>query len=243
MPGIVGDVFNWVISLVETSGYLGLAVVVGLENVFPPIPSEAILPLAGFLVGQGRMTLVGAVGAATAGSLGGALVLYWIGYALGEKRVRTLIQRYGQWALLDEDDLDQAKGWFDHHGRAAVFLARLAPLARSLISVPAGVAKMPLVPFIIYTTVGSGIWNAVLIAAGWLLGANWGLVERYQGYFGTAFVTLMAATLVWFVARRLMNGRRIGGRDSDGQQAGDRRAPAVRQQGRQRSAAPSSEIA
>ena len=206
MPNFVGDILAWILGLVETLGYVGLAIVVALENVFPPIPSEAILPLAGFLVGQGRMTFIGAVVASTLGSVVGALVLYWLGYALGEDRVRRLIVKHGRWMLLDESDLDRSKGWFDHHGRAAVFLARLAPLARSLISVPAGVAKMPLWTFVIYTTAGSGLWNAALIAAGWALGANWTLVEQYQGYFGTAFLVLMGGAIAWFVIRRLMNG-------------------------------------
>ena len=165
-----------------------------------------ILPLAGFLVGQGRMTLFGAIVASTLGSVGGALLLYWLGYAMGEDRVRDLIKKYGRWMLVDEEDLDRSKGWFDNHGREAVFLARLAPLARSLISVPAGVAKMPLWTFVLYTTAGSGLWNAGLIAAGWALGANWQLVEQYQGYVSTGFMVLMGGAIAWFVVKRLMNG-------------------------------------
>ena len=206
MPGFVGDILNWIVGLVETMGYPGLAIVVALENVFPPIPSEVILPLAGFLVGQGRMTLFGAIVASTLGSVGGALLLYWLGYAMGEDRVRDLIKKYGRWMLVDEEDLDRSKGWFDNHGREAVFLARLAPLARSLISVPAGVAKMPLWTFVLYTTAGSGLWNAGLIAAGWALGANWQLVEQYQGYVSTGFMVLMGGAIAWFVVKRLMNG-------------------------------------
>jgi membrane protein DedA with SNARE-associated domain len=217
---VIGDVLGWVVGLVETMGYIGLAIVVALENVFPPIPSEVILPLAGFLVGQGRMTLVGAIVASTAGSLLGALILYWIGYALGEDRTRALIKKHGRWALLDEEDLDRAKGWFDNHGREAVFLARLAPLARSLISVPAGVAKMPLWTFVLYTTLGSGLWNAGLIAAGWALGANWQLVEKYQGYFSTGFVVLMGLAIAWFVVRRLMHGGTTGARNKERERAG-----------------------
>jgi membrane protein DedA with SNARE-associated domain len=214
----IGDILNWIVSLVETMGYIGLAIVVALENIFPPIPSEVILPLAGFLVGQGRMTLVGAIVASTVGSLAGALALYWLGYALGEDRVRSLIKKYGRWALINEEDLDRSKGWFDNHGREAVFLARLAPLARSLISVPAGVAKMPLWTFVLYTTLGSGLWNAGLIAAGWALGANWQLVEKYQNYFSTGFVALMGLAIAWFVGKRLMNGGPSGSRSKDRKQ-------------------------
>jgi membrane protein DedA with SNARE-associated domain len=206
MPGFVGDILNWIVGLVDTMGYAGLAIVVALENVFPPIPSEVILPLAGFLVGQGRMTLVGAIVASTVGAVVGALILYWFGYALGEDRVRQLIVKYGHWALIDEEDLDRSKNWFVNHGRSAVFIGRLAPLVRSLISIPAGVAKMPVGTFVIFTAAGSGLWNTLLIGAGWALGANWQLVEKYQGYFSTGFVALMGLAVAWFVIRRLMNG-------------------------------------
>jgi membrane protein DedA with SNARE-associated domain len=206
VPSIVGDVLSWVVGLVETLGYPGLAIVVALENVFPPIPSEAVLPLAGYLVSQGRMTLWGAVLAATVGSVAGALVLYWLGYAWGEQRVRGLVRRYGRWLTIDEEDLDRSQEWFEHHGRAAVFIARLAPLTRSLISVPAGVERMPLGPFVLYTALGSGIWNGVLIGAGWLLGANWSLVERYQSIFGTGVVIVLLLAVAWFVGRRLLAG-------------------------------------
>ena len=215
MPSFVGDALNWIVGLVEALGYLGLAIVVALENVFPPIPSEAVLPLAGYLVSQGRMTLWGAILASTVGSVAGAVILYWLGYAWGEQRVRALVKAYGRWLAIGEDDLDRAQQWFERHGRTAVFVARLAPLTRSLISIPAGVARMPLGPFLVYTTLGSGIWNALLIGAGWLLGANWGLVERYQSMLGTAVVVLLVGAVVWFVGRRLLAGDR-----------GPRRSPA-----------------
>ena len=206
MPGFIGDALKWIVGLVETLGYPGLAIVVALENVFPPIPSEAVLPLAGFLVSQGRMTLWGAVLASTVGSVLGALVLYCLGAAWGEERLRSLVQKHGWWLTIDEEDLDRANEWFDRHGRTAVFVARLAPLTRSLISVPAGVKRMPMATFLLYTTLGSGIWNAILIGAGMLLGANWGIVEKYQSYFGLAVVILMVGAVVWFIGRRLLSG-------------------------------------
>jgi membrane protein DedA with SNARE-associated domain len=162
------------------------------------------------------MTLWGAILASTVGSVVGALVLYWIGYAWGERRVRSLVKGYGRWLMIDEDDLDRSQEWFEHHGRMAVFVARLAPLTRSLISIPAGVAKMPLGPFLVYTTLGSGIWNVVLIGAGWLLGANWQLVERYQSLLGTVVVGVLVLAVVWFIGRRLMAGDK-----------GPRRSPAA----------------
>lgn len=207
MPGFIGDALNWVVGLVETLGYAGLAIVVALENVFPPIPSEAVLPLAGYLVHQGRMTLWGAILASTLGSVAGALVLYWLGAAWGEQRVRGLVKKHGWWLTIDEEDLDRANEWFDRHGKAAVFIARLAPLTRSIISIPAGVKRMPMATFLIYTTLGSGIWNALLIGAGMLLGANWTLVEKYQSILGTGVVVLLVGAIVWFVGRRLLTGK------------------------------------
>jgi len=207
MSGIFGDVGTWVVTVIDAFGYVGLALVVALENIFPPIPSELVLPLAGFLAAQGRMTIVGAVVAATVGSLLGALVLYWIGYALGPDRSHALVKKYGRWVMISEDDLDKAQSWFDNHGRSAVFFGRLAPLVRSLISLPAGVARMSIVPFVIYTTLGSGLWNGVLIGGGWLLGDNWELVSGYQKYFGYAVVAILVGLILWLFGKRLLHGR------------------------------------
>jgi membrane protein DedA with SNARE-associated domain len=203
VTGFIGDALSWVVGLVETLGYPGLAIVVALESVFPPIPSEVVLPLAGYLVSQGRMTLWGAILASTVGSVAGALVLYWLGAAWGEERVRRLVKKHGRWLTIDEKDLDRAQEWFEHHGRAAVFIARLVPFTRSIISIPAGVAKMPVAPFLLYTTLGSGLWNAVLIGAGWLLGSNWTLVEQYQSLLGTSVLGAIVLAVAWFIGRRL----------------------------------------
>ena len=211
MSRLFGDLITWVVDLVDRLGYVGLAIVVAIENIFPPIPSEAILPLAGFLAAQGRMTLVGAIVASTIGSVVGALVLYAVGYGFGERRVRVLVRQYGRWALISEDDLDKAQAWFDRYGRTAVLVGRLAPLVRSLISIPAGVARMPLLPFVVYTTIGSGFWNVLLIGGGWILGENWELITTYQGYFSYVFVAALGAVALWFVAKRFL-GRSRGSR-------------------------------
>lgn len=203
MLDLLGDTLSWVTYVIETLGYVGVAVVLALESVFPPIPSEAVLPLTGFLVSQGRMSFVGALIASTIGAVAGALILYWMGYVLGEDRIRALIKRYGRWMLLTEEDLDRSQAWFDRHGRIAVLIGRLAPLVRSLVSIPAGVTRMPLLTFTLYTTIGSALWNAVLIGAGWGLGASWQHVQQYQQYFGYAVLAAIVLAIGWFVWRRL----------------------------------------
>ena len=212
MSDLLGNAVARVVNLIDALGYVGLAIVVALENVFPPIPSEVILPLAGYLAAQGRMTFVGAVVASTVGSVAGALILYAVGYALGERRIRGLVRRHGRWAMVDEEDLDKAQAWFDRHGRTAVLIGRLAPLVRSLISIPAGVARMPLLSFVAYTTLGSGIWNALLIAAGWFLGDNWEVVSGYQKTFGDVVVAALCVGVVWFLGKRFVGKRRLAGK-------------------------------
>ena len=134
----------WVTGVIEALGYPGLTALVALENVFPPIPSELILPLAGFLTGQGRFSFIWVLVATTLGSLIGALVLYGIGAAVGQRRVRHLVERYGHWALLTQDDLAKAENWFHRYGSLAVFTGRLVPVVRSLVSIPAGYSRMRL---------------------------------------------------------------------------------------------------
>lgn len=197
---------SWALDLVERLGYAGVAFAVALENVFPPIPSEAILPMAGFLVGQGRFTFPAVVLAATIGSVVGALILYALGYYFGEAKLRYLFRRFGKFALLDEQDLDKAKEWFERHGSRAVLICRLVPIVRSLISVPAGLVKMSLGTFIIYTAIGSGIWNTLLISGGWILGNEWESVEGYISYIeyaAIAAIIAIVATYVWKRRNRL----------------------------------------
>lgn len=202
IPGLSG-IASWVTDVVEELGYIGLLLMIALENVFPPIPSELVLPLAGFLTGQGRMWFPGAVLAATAGSLLGALILYYAGYYFGEHRVRALVRRFGKWAMVSESDIDKADDWFDRHDRAAVFTGRLFPVVRSLISIPAGIRHMPLGKFLVYTTAGSAIWNTVLIGFGWILGDNWNVVEEYVGYLQYVVVLAILAGVAWFVYMKL----------------------------------------
>ncbi|XTZ13158.1 VTT domain-containing protein [Micromonospora echinospora] len=201
--GLVG----FVTDLVERLGGPGAGLAVALENLFPPIPSEVILPLAGFVAAQGRMSLLGAIFWTTLGSLLGALALYRIGAVLGRDRIRAIAARL---PLVKLSDVDRTEAWFLRHGVKAVFFGRMIPIFRSLISVPAGVERMPLGTFALYTTLGSLIWNSAFVLAGYLLGDNWHLVEGYAGVLQKLVIVGCAVAVCWFVGSRLVRARRGG---------------------------------
>lgn len=201
---IFGDLTSWVTDVVERLGYLGVAFLVALENVFPPIPSEIILPLAGFLTGEGKFNFFLMVLAATCGAVIGALILYYVAAWFGEHRIRALTRRYGKWFQITEKDLDRADEWFDKYGHYAVLLGRCAPIIRSIVSLPAGLRRMPLVPFITYTAAGATVWNVVLIGAGYLLGNNWDDVEQYVGYFQYVVIAAIVIAAGWFFFSRVV---------------------------------------
>lgn len=197
--GVIGAITGWLVGIMSTAGALGTGVAVFLENLFPPIPSEVILPLAGFSVAQGRMTLAEAIIGATIGSVAGALVLYGVARWIGAERLRRLFDRM---PFFHADDIDKANRWFERYGSVAVLIGRVIPIVRSLVSIPAGVARLGLIRFIVFTTLGSAVWNTILVMAGYLLGANWctilGYVDRYQLVVGLMIVALL---LCWFIAR------------------------------------------
>lgn len=198
---------DWVTSVVESLGYWGVAGLVALENLFPPIPSEVILPLAGFVSVEGEASVVGMVIAATVGSMVGAYALYGIAAAIGPMRLRGLVARYGRWLGLDEGDLDNSEQWFDRRASTAVLVCRCIPLMRSLISLPAGLRRMPLVPFTLYTLVGSLIWNVLLIGAGYLLGEQWHKVEQPLEFLQKVVLVAIGVGVAWFVWRRIVRPR------------------------------------
>ena len=185
---LLNNTAQWVLDVVSSLGYVGLALLLLAENLFPPIPSEVVLPLAGFLVGRGDLNLWGALVAATTGSVLGAVVLYGLGRWGG----RRLVLRYGSWLRVDEESLDRAEGWFRKYGDALVLFARIVPIARSIVSIPAGTAKMSLVRFVVLTCVGSAVWNALLIGAGMALGANWSVVQGWIGSYSEMVLILAA---------------------------------------------------
>jgi membrane protein DedA with SNARE-associated domain len=200
---VFDSIAEWVTRVIEALGYPGLTILVALENIFPPIPSEVILPLAGFLTGQGRFSFALVLVATTLGSLLGALLLYGIGAAFGQHRIRKLVEQYGHWALLTPDDLTKAEQWFDRYGTIAVFSGRLVPIVRSLVSIPAGFRRMPLGQFLLLTGAGSALWNGTLVAFGWALGENWHSIERYVGWLQYLVLAVVAFLVVRFIWLRL----------------------------------------
>ena len=203
-PATDGPV-GWVTGLVERLGGPGAGLAVALENLFPPIPSEVILPLAGFTASQGRMSLLSAIGWTTLGSVLGALALYYVGAALGRDRMRALAARL---PLVKLADVDRTEAWFLRHGVKAVFFGWMIPIFRSLISIPAGIERMPVPVFLLYTTLGSLLWNTTFVLAGYLLGENWHLVETYVGTIQNVVIVAAAAAVAWFVLSRVRRARR-----------------------------------
>jgi membrane protein DedA with SNARE-associated domain len=192
--------FDWITGWLEGGGYIGVFALMLVENVFPPIPSELVMPLAGYLAAQGTLSVAGVVVAGTLGSVAGALLWYWVGLRIGVERLRRLARRHGHWLTLDEDVVDRASTWFARHGWAAVFFGRMVPAVRTLISVPAGVAGTRLAPFLAVTTAGSAVWVGLLTAAGYLLEGQFRRVEAWLNPVSNAIV---AGIVLWYVYRVL----------------------------------------
>ncbi|WP_144710044.1 DedA family protein [Curtobacterium pusillum] len=200
----MGGLSGLVLRLIDALGEWGVALMLFVETVFPPIPSEVILPLAGFLAGAGRMNLVLVLVLATLGSYLGGLVLYWLGAVIGfERTVRWL----GKLPLVDEDDFRTAADWFHRHGRSAVFFGRFVPIVRSLISLPAGADRMHLATFSVFTIIASGIWNSALVLLGAAFGSQYERVEQYTEWIDRVLYVAIAAVAVTFVVRRIRRGR------------------------------------
>jgi membrane protein DedA with SNARE-associated domain len=194
---------SWVTALLTSTGYVGLVFLMFLENVFPPIPSELIVPLAGYMTRKGELAFAGIVAAATLGSLLGALPLYYLGRKLGFDRTCELARRRGRWLTISERDVGRAKRWFDRHGAMAVFLCRLVPGVRSLISIPAGIGSMRMSTFALLTTAGSAIWAAVLASVGYVLAHNFTKVEEYLDPASWVIFGAIAALYLFRVLRRI----------------------------------------
>lgn len=169
--------------MVYSTGYFGIVLLMFIENVFPPIPSELIMPLAGFMVTKNQFTLVGVIIAGTVGSVLGALPIYYLGQKLGEKRLKEFAENHGRWFAFSGEDIERSQKWFEKHGGKAVFICRLVPGLRSLISFPAGVNSMPLAGFLLYSTLGMLVWTSFLTLSGYILASNFTQVEKYLDPF------------------------------------------------------------
>ena len=191
--------FEWLVSLMKEGGPFGVAVLMFVENVFPPIPSELVMPFAGFLAARDETGLAAAIAAGTAGSVAGAYLWYWLGYRYGEERLKALAASHGRWLTLSPAQIERAEDWFRRHGAAAVFFGRLVPGVRTLISVPAGVSAMPCVPFLLYSSLGSLVWTSLLAGAGYVLEGQYDRVSAWLNPVSNAVVIGLIGWYLWRV--------------------------------------------
>ena len=202
---MLGDLATWVQDVINQFGYFGVALLVIIENVFPPIPSEIVLPFAGFVAQQGAgvaesdTSVIGMMIAATVGSVVGALILYFVSAAIGPDRLRAFVEKFGKWFGVKPADLVRAEAWFDRRSSLAVLVGRCVPLIRSIVSIPAGFRRMKLTNFILLTAIGSAVWNIALIGAGAVLKDQWDRVGDYVGVFQWVVVLAIVVFVVRFV--------------------------------------------
>ncbi|MCM3739292.1 DedA family protein [Oceanobacillus luteolus] len=197
---------TWVTDVMEQFGYLGIFLMMTLENLFPPIPSEIVLPFGGFLTTYTNLTVVGVITAATLGSVIGAMILYSIGLLVDVERLEKIVDRYGHILRLKREDIHKADAWFDKYGYWTVFFCRMVPLIRSLISIPAGMSNMKFTVFILLTTIGTLIWNVILVSIGVVLGENWQDILSFMDVYSTIVYVLLFVGLVlfiyWYIKKR-----------------------------------------
>ena len=206
MTEIIEFLRIWSEKIMMGMGYPGIFLIMLLECVFPPIPSEVVMPLAGFLVSQGQFNFWLVMLSGTLGSLAGALVLYYLGVWADEAILRNWVRKHGRWIQVNEADIDRVQKWFTRHGQSVIFFGRMVPIIRSLISIPAGMERMRMGKFIFYTVSGSIIWNVLLTYGGMLLGENWSIIinwlDIYQNVVLVILVVLLVAFIVWVFLRR-----------------------------------------
>jgi membrane protein DedA with SNARE-associated domain len=203
MGGVLTDLVRWVIDVVHSLGYVGVFVLILARSVYLPVPTELTLPLFGFLIGNGRLSFVPVLLAATAARVCAALVMYAVGYRLREARLRRVIKHFERSKVLFVSDFDRASAVFEHHGGKAILVGHLIPGVGALVSVPAGLKRMPVRwRFLGYTILGCSIWNASLIGLGWALGGRWRIIEVFTSFVGSAILIILIAATVWFFWRR-----------------------------------------
>ncbi|MDX2103088.1 MAG: DedA family protein [Alphaproteobacteria bacterium] len=200
--------FEWIVNTITQWGYGGIVFLMFAENVFPPIPSELIMPLAGFAAARGDLNVFGVLAAGILGTILGTLPWYYAGRILGLARLRLLASRFGRVMTITPEEVDQAASWFQRYGHLAVFYGRLIPAIRTIISAPAGVAAMPMGPFLLWTSIGTGLWTSLLTAAGYVLEAQYERVEGWIDPLSKLVVLVVVAVYVW---RLITFGRRSRG--------------------------------
>ncbi|NMF57391.1 DedA family protein [Pseudanabaena yagii] len=196
---------EWITNTMNTLGYLGIGLLMFLENLFPPIPSELIMPLAGYTatLPNSQIQVLPAILVGVVGTILGAIPWYYAGLVLGQQRLQILAGRYGKWIGISGEDIEKSVHWFQKHGAKAVLLGRLVPGIRTLISIPAGISKMPIVPFFIYSTIGTIGWVSLLTYAGYLLGKNYAIVEKYIDVVSKIVVVGILVAIAAFIGYRL----------------------------------------
>ena len=198
---------DWVVRLIEQSGYLGVGFLMFLETVFPPIPSEVIMPVAGIAAANGRLSFPLVVASGTAGAMLGNIVWYLAARALGISRLEPIIRRYGRWVTMTWDEVERAQAWFAEHGAFFVFLGRLLPTVRSLVSVPAGLLKMRFRTFLLASTLGTAGWTTLLAGAGFKLRENYSEVDQWVGAASNAIIAVLALGYIWRLWTHRKQGR------------------------------------
>lgn len=197
---------NWITDIMSQYGYIGIFLLIMLENIFPPIPSEVILTFGGYMTTQSAMTPLGVILVSTAGSVAGAIILYAIGLQLDVKRLEKIVDRWGKVLRLTKADIHKADSWFDKYGIWTVLFCRLIPLIRSLISIPAGMSNMKFGLFLLFTTVGTLIWNTILVSVGAAVGDNWesivGVMDVYSNIVYVLIVIVGLAVIWWYMQFR-----------------------------------------
>ncbi|MBL1208369.1 DedA family protein [Geminocystis sp. GBBB08] len=195
---------EWIINTMNSLGYVGIALLMFSENLFPPIPSELIMPLAGFSVSQGQMGLVPAIASGVIGTILGAFPWYYLGRIFDESKLEKLANQYGKWIFVSGGDIQKANKWFNRYGNIAVLLGRLVPGVRTLISLPAGINNMKMSSFIIYSTIGTLIWISLLTTAGYLLGENYTLIEKYIAPISKiALLSIGFLFVIWVIRKQM----------------------------------------
>ena len=200
---------SWITEFMEQFGYMGILLLIALENLFPPIPSEVILTFGGFMTTYTSLTPLGVIVVATLGSLIGAIILYYIGRLLGVERLEKIVDRWGRLLRVKKEDIRKADTWFDKYGYWAVFLCRMVPLIRSLISLPAGMSGMKLVPFLFFTTIGTVIWNTILVSIGAAVGDNWEQIVEFMDVYSNIAYALIALVAVVVLALYIRRARKF----------------------------------